>query len=108
VWGCPESRAHDILLDRVDVTLDRWTKYRGGLYDNRPTTALEGIAAHRTVGYSIQDADNVTLRDCKLKWGANRPAYFGEAVESKGCTGLKVERFEGEAARAGLKREVSS
>ncbi len=105
IWGSLESRIHDVTLDRVDVTLDRWTKYKGGVYDNRPSAA--GVEEHRTVGYSIRDADNVTLRDCKLKWGANRPEYFGEAIESKSCTGLKVERFEGEAARAGLKREVA-
>ena len=106
VWGSAESRAHDIVLDRVDVTIDRWTKYRGGVYDNRPTTAMDGIAAHATVGYSIRDADHVTLRDCRLKWGTNRPEYFAEAIESKDVTGFKVERFEGEAARPGLKREV--
>jgi hypothetical protein len=108
VWGSPESRAHDIVLDHVDVTLDRWTKYKGGLYDNRPTNAIAPIEPHATVGFSIQDADNVTLRDCKLRWGSNRPEYFGEAVQSKGCKGLKLEWFDGEAARPGLKREVAS
>ncbi len=102
VWGSAESRAHDIVLDRVDVTLDRWTKYKGGLYDNRPTTAIEATPSHATVGFSVQDADNVTLKDCKLKWGANRPEYFGQAVESKRVTGLKVEGFVGDAARSGV------
>jgi len=104
VWGSPQSRAHDILLDHVDVTLDRWTRYKGGLYDNRPTTAITSIEPHETVGFSIQDADRVTLRDCKLRWGANPPEYFGQAVQSKECTGLTVERFDGEAVRPGLKK----
>jgi polygalacturonase len=98
VWGSPSSRAHDIVLDHVDVTLDRWTSYKGGLYDNRPTSAITPIEPHGTVGFSIQDADNVTLSDCKLRWGANSPEYFGEAVRSKNCTALKVERFDGTAA----------
>jgi hypothetical protein len=98
VWGSPESRAHDILLDHVDLTLDRWTKYKGGVYDNRPTTAIQAIEPHATVGFSIQNADDVTLRDCKLRWGPNPPEYFGEAVQSSAVTGLKVERFDGKGA----------
>ncbi len=105
VWGSPGSRAHDIVFDHVDVTLDRWTRYKGGVYDNRPTTAIAGIEPHETVGFSIQDADNVTLRDCKLRWGANRPEY-GQAVQSKDCTGLMVERFDGEDAHPAAEKEM--
>lgn len=101
VHGSEAGRVHDVVLDRVDVTLDRWTQYKGGLYDNRPTTTMAGIEPHETAGFSIENADNVTLRDCKLKWGANRPEYFGQAVQTKNVTGLKVERFAGEDARPG-------
>lgn len=101
VCGSEASRPHDILLDHVDVTLDRWTRYKGGVYDNRPTTAMTAIEPHQTAGFCIQDADNVTLRDCKLRWGTNRPEYFGEAVETKNVTGLNVERFVGQDARPG-------
>jgi polygalacturonase len=100
IWGSGVSRPHDILLDHVDVTLDRWTKYKGGVYDNRPTTAQPGIEPHETVGFSIQDADNVTMRDCKLSWGANRPEYFGDAIQTGNVTGMKNEGFVGESARA--------
>jgi Glycosyl hydrolases family 28 len=93
IWGSPESRAHDITLDRVDLTLDRWTKYPGGVYDNRPTTAITPIEPHATAGFSIQDADNVTLRDCSLTWGEHRPTPAGQDVEQQRVTGLKVERL---------------
>ena len=99
VRGSEASRPHDIVLDRVDVTLDRWTRYMGGVYDNRPTKAMAGIEPHETAGFSIENADNVMLRDCKLRWGTNRPEYFGQAVQTKNVTGLKVERFAGEDAR---------
>jgi len=107
VWGSEGSRAHDIVLDHVDVTLDRWTQYKGGLFDNRPTTAMTAVEPHETVGFSIQDADHVTLRDCELRWGANRPEYFTQAVQSKNVTGLKVEGFVGEDARPGKVKGVS-
>lgn len=99
ICGSEASRPQGILLDHVDVTLDRWTRYKGGIYDNRPTTAAKAIEPHETVGFSIQDADDVTLRDCKLRWGKNRPEYFGQAIKTKNVTGLKLERFMGEDAR---------
>ena len=108
VWGSPDSRAHDIVLDNVDITLDRWTRYKGGLYDNRPTSAIVPIQPHDTVGFSIQDADNVTLRDCKLHWGANRPDYFGEAIRQKNVSGLKVHNFYGGPAHPDRAKGVSS
>jgi hypothetical protein len=108
VWGSANSRAHDIVFDHVDVTLDRWTKYRGGMYDNRPTTAIAPIEPHETVGFCIVHADNVILRDCKLTWGKNLPVYFSEAVQSKDVTGLQVERFEGTAAQSDRVRGVSN
>jgi hypothetical protein len=49
----------------------------------------------------------VTLRDCRLRWGANVPEYFGEAVQSKDCTGLNVERFDGGAAHPAGKTKGS-
>jgi hypothetical protein len=107
VWGSPGNPAHDILLDQVDVTLDRWTRYKGGIYDNRPTSAITPLEPHPTAGFSIQDANNVTLRDCKVRWGASPPEYFGEAIQQKDVTDLKVERFQGDAAHANHAKEGS-
>ena len=106
VWGSPGSRSHDILFNGVDLTLDRWTTYPGGVYDNRPTTEIPGTPAHDTVGFSLQDADQVALRNCTLRWGTNRPKYFAEAVRAKDVTGLVVEGFQGDAAHG--KKEAGS
>jgi hypothetical protein len=107
VCGSDVSRVHDITFDRVSVTLDRTTQFKGGLFDNRPTVPSAGIVPHDTPGFSIEHADNVTLRECKVAWGANVPEYFSYAVETKDTTGLKIERLTGEAARASLGKAVS-
>ena len=86
-----KSRVHDVTLDRVAVTLERTTQFKGGLFDNRPTTAHAAIEPHDTPGFSIEHADNVTLRNCKVKWGGNLPDDFTYAVEAKDTTGLKIE-----------------
>ncbi|MDP9050060.1 MAG: glycosyl hydrolase family 28 protein [Acidobacteriota bacterium] len=108
VCGSAQSRIHDVSFDRVSVTLDRTTKYPGGLFDNRPTTAQPGIEPRDTPGFSIEHADNVTLRNCKVAWGANRPDYFSYALEAKDTTSLKVERFAGKPAHVNQGRKAVS
>ncbi len=68
--GVAESRIENVTLDNVAITFDRWTDYPGGVYDNRPTTAYPGIEKHSTPGIHISYADRVTLKDCKVMWGA--------------------------------------
>ena len=60
----------------------------------RPS-AMAAIEPHDTAGFSIQDADDVTLRDCKLDWGANRPDSFGEAI-----AGRKISQPDLQASEA--------
>jgi len=36
ISGSTKSRPHHITLNNVALTLDRWTKYKGGIFDNRP------------------------------------------------------------------------
>jgi polygalacturonase len=98
VSGSAASRIRDVTLEKVGVTLDRFTKYPGGLWDNRPTSAEAGIEPHGNPGYSIRHADRVTLGDCRVAWGRNRPDYFTHALEADDVTGLAYSGFIGEAA----------
>ena len=107
VCGSAASRVHDVTLDRVAVTLARTTHFPGALFDNRPTTAIPAIQPHDTPGFSIEHADNVTLRNCSVAWGANPPDAFSYAVEAIDTTGLKIEGLKGEAAHASLGKAVS-
>jgi hypothetical protein len=107
VCGSAQSRVHDVTLDRVSVTLARTTQFKGGLFDNRPTTAITAIEPHDTPGFSIEHADNVTLRNCSVAWGANPPDAFSYAVEAVDTTGLKIEGLTGGPARPSLGKAVS-
>ena len=107
VRGTEASRVQDVVFDRVAVTLERTTKYPGALFDNRPTTAMEAIEPHDTPGFAIEHAQNVTLKGCSVKWGANVPQSFSYAVEAKDAPGLKIEGLKGEAAHSALGKAVS-
>ena len=96
--GTPESRIRDIRLENVAVTLDRWTKYPGGRFDNRPTSAYPDIEPHGTPGFHLRHADKVVLDRCRVDWGQNRPDYFTHALEAQDVTGLEYPGFVGEAA----------
>ncbi len=98
IEGSAASRIRDVTLDNVALTLDRWTKYKGGLFDNRPTTAQTALEPHATPGFCVRHADNVALRKCRVSWGQNPPDYFSHALEAQDVTGLTHPDFTGTAA----------
>ena len=101
VNGTRESHVRDVHFENVSVTFDRWTKYQGGLFDNRPTRVYEPIERHGNPGFSIRNADNVTLNKCSVHWGGSRPDYFTCALEAESVTGLRLTGFQGSAAHPG-------
>jgi polygalacturonase len=107
VCGSEQSRVKDVVMEHVSVTLDRTTRYQGGMFDNRPTFADmglgQGIVPHDTPGFCLEHADDVVLRDCSVAWSGVRQGEFSYALEAQDCTGLKLEQFKGVAARAGTK-----
>ncbi|MFV8464834.1 glycoside hydrolase family 28 protein [Flavobacterium sp. LB1P62] len=96
--GTKESRITDIRLYNVAVTLNRWTKYPGNVFDNRPTKAYEGIENHDTPGIFIRYSDRVVLENCSIAWGNSIPDYFTNAIQANNVTGLELINFKGESA----------
>ena len=105
--GSAQSTIHGVTLDRVAVTLARTTQFPGGLFDNRPTVPANGIQPHDTPGFSIEHADRVTLRNCKVAWGANPPDAFSYAVEAVDTTSLRIEGLAGGPSHPSLGKAVS-
>ena len=98
VEGSAASRITDVTLQNVAITLDRWTSYPGGMFDDRPTTSQPDIEKHATPGYSIRRSDQVKLAQCSIAWGKNVPDYFSHAIEAEDAHGLDVSGFTGRAA----------
>lgn len=97
ISGSPDSRPEGIVLDKVRLTVDKLTDLDGGKHDLRPSPG-KGVVSHQTAGVFLQQLKDVTLKDCQVKWGFNRPEYFGPALEAHAVEGLKLENFQGEAA----------
>ncbi|MEY4386299.1 MAG: hypothetical protein RLY20_1582 [Verrucomicrobiota bacterium] len=100
VYGAEPGHIENVRFENVAVKFNRWTKYKGGLFDNRPTKIYEPILTHDTVGFALQNAKDVTLRNCRVSWGGNLPNYFTHALEAENVTGLKLTGFKGEAAHS--------
>lgn len=97
ISGNEVSQPEDILLENVRVEINKTTKYTGGKFDRRPCD-VEGIVDHNTTGFFLSHAKNITLRNCEVKWGENRPDYYGSAIEAEHVEELSIENFKGDAA----------
>ena len=85
-------------MENVDITLNKTTKYKGGLYDNRPTKTYTDIVMHDNPGIYIQYADSISLHNVTVKWGENRPDYYTNALRAENVTAIELNNFSGEAA----------
>jgi polygalacturonase len=101
VAGSEGSRVGDIQFDNVRVELNKTSKWDGGKHDMRPNEG-NTVVPRPVSGFWISRADGVTLRNCEVVWGDNRPGYYAHALEAENVTGLRVENFHGEAAHPGL------
>ena len=101
ISGSPQSRIRDVRFENVALTLDRWTKYPGAVWDNRPTSAQPGLEPHATPAIHVRHADHVSFQDCRVAWGPNPPDYFTHALEAENVTGLDHAGLQGAAAHPG-------
>ena len=107
ICGCSESPIADVTLDNVTLTLDRWTSYPGGVWDNRPGGGGDGIERHPTPAFGIRHARNVTLNRCAVVWGTRPEESFSNAIEADGVTGLHLSHFSGTCAHPEREPDIS-
>ena len=98
VNGTAQSRVENVRFKNVSVKFARWTKYAGGVYDNRPTKVLASVETHVTDGFNLRYADQVTLENCSVGWADNGPANFRNSIAAENVTTLQVWKFSGDSA----------
>lgn len=97
IYGWEQNTIQDILFENVQIELNKWSKIPGGRQDIRPCEG-EGMPEHPYSGVFIRNAQHVTLRNCEVRWGDQRPDYYHHALEAINVADLKLEQFKGEAA----------
>ena len=91
------DKISNIVFDNVDVFIDKTTAVDGGVYDRRPCAA-DGFIKGSTSGFYFDEAGNISIRNCSVQWGKNRPGYFTHAIESNHVSNLDITGFAGLAA----------
>jgi polygalacturonase len=94
--GTADSRITGVRLKHVSVKLARWTKYPGGVYDNRPTKVLLPLEPHGVDGFNLRHAGDVSLKDCTVRWGDFPAGAAGGAIVAEDVTGLNLYGFTGD------------
>lgn len=95
--GTADSRITGVVLKNVSVKLARWTKYPGGVYDNRPTKVLAPVEPHPTDGINLRHADGVRVENCAIKWGTFPAGAAGGAVVAGHSAGLEIYGLAGDS-----------
>jgi polygalacturonase len=98
VQGSPQCAPEDIEFDDVTLDIAKATEWPSRI-DLRPPEEL-GVQERGVViaGIDLQDAREVTLRDCAVRWGPNPPASYGPALRNERVEGLRTENFRGSDA----------
>lgn len=96
--GCEASRIQGIWLKNISMKFTRWTKYPGGVYDNRPTKVFPPVELHGADGINLRYVDNVNIKNCSLTWGKAPEGQFGAALAAENVRFLNLYGFEGDSA----------
>lgn len=84
IGGDEPGKVNDILLDNVNINLVKASAYPGGVYDLRPRDG-EGFLESPTFAFCLQDADAVTLRDCKATLSGFPESNYGGFIRAVDC-----------------------
>ncbi|MDD5348723.1 MAG: glycosyl hydrolase family 28 protein [Chthoniobacteraceae bacterium] len=98
VHGFRPENLQGIEFENVHIEMAKWSKWPGGMLDLRPCPgAMDGYEAgvreHPTYAFLLQNAKGVTLRNCGVSWGPDRPDYFKGALSIENIQGLVLEGF---------------
>lgn len=103
--GRDGNHIEDVLFDNVQVTIRAKSKWERGMYDLRPGIR-QTIERIPSAGFYMRRADDVTLRNCRVRFAGKRMDEFGEAVRCEDCKNVSLEQFDGKAARPELEDVV--
>jgi polygalacturonase len=97
VGGETANKVSRIYFDNVDMQINKTTTIIGGVYDRRPCK-VEGIIKVNTAAFYLDSSSNISIRNCSVKWGENKPAYYAYLVDGINSINLKITGLDGMSA----------
>jgi len=95
--GGEKGKINNIRFQNIDITIQKVTQYPGGLYDLRPSDTV-GILEAETAGFYFDEAEQISVKACRVNWGKNNPDYFGSALFASNVDGIEISDFQGKSA----------
>ena len=89
----------NVVFEGVQLEIGKHTAWPGDRQDLRPREG-EGLPLMPTHGFTLHNAHRITLRNCSVRWEANPPGYYGQALATHGVRGLRLEGFSGDDAHS--------
>lgn len=89
----------NILFENVSVELSRWSKWPGARYDRRPCPTHgandpeSGFLHHPTAAFLLNNAQQVTLRNCEVHVNDFPAAELGAPLDDILVQTLAVDGF---------------
>lgn len=98
VYASEPDHIQNVLFEHVRVELVKTSKWPAGRQDIRPCVG-EGLPAHPTSGFMINNASDITLRHCEVMWTGTLPDEYRYALDCGGVVnGLLLDDFIGASA----------
>ncbi len=94
IGGDTQDRVSGIVLDRVELNINKTTNFQGGIYDKRPCNGEEFITGF-TAGFFIDNATNVTIDNSSVDWGSEIQPYYTKKVVARGVKGCNIGTIRG-------------
>jgi polygalacturonase len=98
VSGESPDKINNIVFDQVDIFINKTTSIQGGIYDRRPAN-IEGFVKGNTSGFYFDKANSITVRNCSVSWGNNKPVYFAGLLNKTDVHSLQVTNLQEKGGR---------
>lgn len=95
--GGEYGKISNLQFSNIQLEINKSTKYKGNLYDLRPSATV-GILETDIAGIYIDTASDLYFDNCKLIWGNNKESYFKHATYFINVSKLKIDNFSGQSA----------
>jgi len=60
---------------------------------------IDSLLKTETAGFYLDNAKNVSLKNCNVNWGIKKVPYYKHAISVKNVDNISIENFEGKAVR---------
>lgn len=95
IGGSEPGKISNIHFANVHLKLNKITAIPGGVYDRRPAS-IKGLIKAPTSGFYFDTADSISITNCSVAWGPNKPDYFKGALKRINVPHLTISRLDGQ------------